>query len=543
MSTPQILFSVYTRPVDPESCPAGLANAVHLAYRRPGQDARPLNRNYGLLFAPGYVSREDTIVPLGVRAPAIFAMEDGWIGIQGRLVDEQGEPAPRPSGDAFLWRTRDLIRFEEVGPVDGAALARYSPADALAVPPGIAEPAIAYWSPIRQAAVLAPEEITARDPSELDRLRVGVEYSDGSRALKGVLWDAGSVDFATPGVYTARGRIRRQAFPFPLAKGYGDPVIFPWEGKWHFLGTNDNLDDIGLYIREADSVEGLFAPGVREHLILPFDPARGFEQTFWAPEWHLIGGEAYILFAVSGHAWGPQCHLMKLKKGGSVIRAEDWEDPVPVVRQDGSPLSADGITLDMTCIQVQSGTYMVWSYRRHIGTPMDTGSMLYIATVDPREPWRLTSEPVLLTRPLYGWENVAGTINNEGPHALVRDGRVWLAYSGGSANAYTYALGLLSADGGDDLLRLSAWEKSIAPVLTFHSVPGEYGPGHNSFFVDEQGDWMIAYHAETGIAEHLRCDGIRRVHFRRDGSPYLQMSVEEDLPEAAREIRVRVRVP
>lgn len=535
MSNQPILFSVYTRPVDPDACPAGLANAVHLAYQRPGGERQPLNRNYGVLFPRGCVSDEDTIVPLGVVEPAIFPMEDGAIGILGRLVYESGEPA----GGSFLWKTRDLIRFEEVGTVDGAD---YPATDALAVDAEIAGAAIAYWSPIRQQRVVLPEEAAVKSPAELERVCAEVLYSDGSRAVKSVRWDAASVDFSRPGVHEIGGEIIRQAFPFPLAEGYGDPVIFRWEGKWHFLGTNDNLDDIGLYIREADTVEGLFAPGVEEHLILPFDAARGFEQTFWAPEWHLIGGEAYILFAVSGHEWGPQCHMMRLKKGGSVIRAEDWEDPVPVVRRDGSPLSTDGITLDMTFIRAASGAYVTWSYRRHIGTPMDTGSMLYIATIDEREPWRLTGEPVLLTRPLYGWENVAGTINNEGPHALVLDGKVYLAYSGGSANAYTYALGLLTADGADDLTLLSSWEKSIPPVLSFHSVPGEYGPGHHSFYQNEYGEWMIAYHGETGLHEHLRCDGIRRVHFRADGTPYFQMSAEEDLPEAARSVRLRVRV-
>ena len=234
--------------------------------------------------------------------------------------------------------------------------------------------------------------------------------------------------------------------------------------------------------------------------------------------------------------------MMRLKKGGSVIRAEDWENPVPVERMDGSPLTTDGITLDMTFIRAESGAYVTWSYRRHIGTPKDTGSMLYIAAIDEKEPWWLTSEPVLLTRPLYGWENVAGTINNEGPHALVMDGKVYLAYSGGSANAYTYALGLMTANGADDLTRLSSWEKSISPILSFYSVKGEYGPGHHSFYRNEWGEWMLAYHGETGLHEHLRCDGIRRVHFRADGTPYLQMSAEEDLPEAARSVRLRVRV-
>ena len=131
--------------------------------------------------------------------------------------------------------------------------------------------------------------------------------------------------------------------------------------------------------------------------------------------------------------------------------------------------------------------------------------------------------------PLFGWENVSGTINNEGPHAFVKDGTVYLTYSGGSANRYTYALGLLTADSSSDLLDLRSWDKRITPVLTFYSVKGEYGPGHNSFFVNEEGELMIAYHAETGLNEMLRCDGIRRVHFRKDGTPYFEMSSEEDL--------------
>ena len=542
MSKQEVWFSVYTKPADPELYPAGLANAVHFSFRRPGEPKQPLNRDYGILFAKGSVSPEDTIVPAGIRDPGIFAMEDGWIGICGKPVDESGLPAGGPPDSAFVWKTRDLIHFEEAGLTDRAALARYSVSASLPVDSDIAEEAIRAWSPVTQESVRVPEQIAAKSAEDLEQIPAVITYSDGSTTAKKIDWNTEGVDFSRPGTYSAEGTIRRQAFRFPLANGYGDPVIFSWEGKWYFLGTNDNLDDIGMYVREADSVEGLFAPDIREHLILPFDPARGFEQTFWAPEFHLIGGEACILFAVSGHEWGPQCHVMKLKKGGRIIRAEDWEDPVRVVRKDGSPLSADGITLDMTWIHTAGGSYMVWSYRRHIGTPRDTGSMLYIASVNDREPWRLTSDPVLLTRPLYGWENVAGTINNEGPHALIRDGKVYLTYSGGSANAYTYALGLLTVDETEDLLNPASWTKSITPVLTFRSVAGEYGPGHNSFFINDQGEWMIAYHAETDIRGHLRCDGIRRVHFRTDGTPYFQMSAEEDLPESRRKVKTSVTV-
>ncbi len=195
----------------------------------------------------------------------------------------------------------------------------------------------------------------------------------------------------------------------------------------------------------------------------------------------------------------------------------------------------------MTYISAKSGSYVIWSYREKMGTEFDTGSMLYIATVDDKEPWKLTSEPVLLTRPLYGWENVAGTINNEGPYSFIKDGKVYVTYSGGSANAYTYVLGLFTADEDKDLLNISNWTKGRVPVLSFYSVKGEFGPGHNSFFINEDGEMMIAFHGETDIKSNLRCDGIRRVHFRQDGTPYFQMSAEEDLKEAVVETVLHVK--
>ena len=126
----------------------------------------------------------------------------------------------------------------------------------------------------------------------------------------------------------------------------------------------------------------------------------------------MIGGELYILFAVGGKKWAPQCHMMKLKKGGDILKSEDWEAPVRVCRRDGSYLTRDGITLDMTYFKVNDISYLAWSYRYGINSPSDTGSMIYIATTDEKKPWVLTSEPVLLSRPLFGWENTAGTINN-----------------------------------------------------------------------------------------------------------------------------------
>ena len=68
---------------------------------------------------------------------------------------------------------------------------------------------------------------------------------------------------------------------------------------------------------------GLCGSGIKESLILDVQEEKGFVKTFWAPELHWIGGNLYILFAVSGKVWGPQCHIMKLKKEGDILNPAD----------------------------------------------------------------------------------------------------------------------------------------------------------------------------------------------------------------------------
>ncbi|MCR4791799.1 MAG: family 43 glycosylhydrolase [Lachnospiraceae bacterium] len=560
---------VYTRPVSEENYPAGLARSVHFAA---GDDKTPLNRNYGILFASGIITEKNTICPMGVKDPGIFVSDDGDICICAERVLENGDADELSAGKFVLWKTKDLIRFSDeelvskeellnmsralrsekaskvlqsafggTGSVGDAAEGHTVP-DCTELEDRIVNPAIKYWSQVSCIGITLPTDITVTSAEDIDNVQAFISYNDDSYREKSVSWDISNVLFDSDGEYEITGHISQQRFRFPLAEGYGDPVIFKWEGKWYYISTNDNLNDIGFYVREAGDVQGLFADDVEAVPILDFDPSRNLEQTFWAPEFHVIGDDLWILFAVSGHSWGPQCHMMKFKKGGRINDPGSWDDPVRVVRKDGTPLAENGITLDMTYIKAASGSYVIWSYREHIMDPLDTGSMLYIASIDDAQPWMLTSDPVLLTRPLLGWENVSGTINNEGPYGFVKDGKVYVTYSGGAANGYTYALGLLTADEEADLTDPLSWSKSITPVLTFYSVEGEYGPGHNSFFTNDDGELMIAYHGETSITEHLRVDGIRRVHFRDDGSPYFQMAASDDVPDMDVKMKIKVRI-
>ena len=70
---------VYTRPVLTESYPDGLARSIHIAAETEEEIRKPFNQNYGILFAEGTVSEENTIVPMGIRNPGIFRMEGGTV--------------------------------------------------------------------------------------------------------------------------------------------------------------------------------------------------------------------------------------------------------------------------------------------------------------------------------------------------------------------------------------------------------------------------------------------------------------------------------
>ena len=53
-------------------------------------------------------------------------------------------------------------------------------------------------------------------------------------------------------------KVKNIRFKFPLVEGFADPQVFPWNGKWYFIATNDVNHNIGLHVREADTVDDLF---------------------------------------------------------------------------------------------------------------------------------------------------------------------------------------------------------------------------------------------------------------------------------------------
>lgn len=379
-------------------------------------------------------------------------------------------------------------------------------------------------------------EAETTGPEQLRQHRAEAVYSDGSCALKSVDWDLSKVDFGKKGVYGIQGKVHQEHFSFPVAYNRADPCIGRWNGKYYFIATNDADNNHTLYVREADTISGLTE--AQEHLILDSSTYPGIGGLLWAPEFHEINGKLYIFHAATpGEFFREESHVMELREGGNPACGDDWSAPRRVVRRDGSDICEAGkeITLDMTCFLWQGEWYAVWSQRQFL--PKDLGAWLYIAKLNPEEPWKLLSDPVVLSKPEYGWAN-NHTFVDEGPFALIRGDKLYLTFSSAAVDA-SYVVGLLTAEKGGDLLDVRSWKKKNHPILTSRSVEGEFGTGHNAYVEDEDGTIWNTYHARPGV-DGVRSSGIRRVHFDIDGEPVLDLTEENDLKEEYRTVRTKL---
>ncbi|KIM27637.1 glycoside hydrolase family 43 protein [Serendipita vermifera MAFF 305830] len=110
---------------------------------------------------------------------------------------------------------------------------------------------------------------------------------------------------------------------------------------------------------------------------------------------------------------------------------------------------------------------------------------------------------VVISVPTNSWETVGAPVN-EGPVALINNGRVWVFFSASLCSGTGYKLGRLELV-GSDLLNASSWQKYSNPVLL--GANGNYEPGHNGFFSGPSGNAYIVYHASA--ASPGTCDGSR----------------------------------
>ena len=74
-------------------------------------------------------------------------------------------------------------------------------------------------------------------------------------------------------------------------------MYYKLEWKILFIATNDADNNHTIYIREADSIEGL--ESAEDVLLLDSSTYEDIGNLLWAPEFHEINGRLYIFHAAT----------------------------------------------------------------------------------------------------------------------------------------------------------------------------------------------------------------------------------------------------
>ena len=267
----------------------------------------------------------------------------------------------------------------------------------------------------------------------------------------------------------------------------GSDGYYYFTASYPMRGASDRNGYDRIILRRAKTIEELAAA---EEIVIwdEKDDPNAF-RYIWAPEIHEIDGNWYVFFTASnesGNVWGIKCHVLACT--GDDPYTDPWVNKGVMQTLPGDTFSFRWFSLDMTYFECNGVHYVAWAQT-------DGNSNVYLATINPEEPWKLTSFPMLLTKPEYYWEKVSIPVN-EGPAVMMENGKVYLAFSA-SATGPEYCIGLMYADITADLMDKSSWTKLPYPLLTSDDLIGEYGPGHNCFVKDENGDWVFVYHSRS----------------------------------------------
>ncbi len=271
----------------------------------------------------------------------------------------------------------------------------------------------------------------------------------------------------------------------PVVLQRADPWVFKWGDEYFFTGSDPEYNCIA--IRRASTINGLQkAP---ENVIWRKHSNGPMSKYIWAPELHRINDAWYIYFAAAERDFEdsglPTHRMYVLENTDDDPTSNNWVEKGQII----TPI--DSFSLDATTVVLDGVQYLIWAQK---DPAIDGNSNLYIAAME--NPWTLSTKPVMLSKPEYDWECIDFLVN-EGPAVLLHDEKIYVTYSA-SGTGVPYAVGLLTADRTADLLNPKSWSKSPEPVFKTCAANGQYGPGHNSFTVSEDGtqDLMI-YHCRN----------------------------------------------
>ncbi|MCM3111852.1 glycoside hydrolase family 43 protein [Lederbergia lenta] len=301
----------------------------------------------------------------------------------------------------------------------------------------------------------------------------------------------------------------------PLIEQRADPWIYKHtDGYYYFTGSVPEYDRIEL--RRSDSIQGL---ANAESKAIWYKHETGLmSANIWAPEIHYIDGKWYVYYAAARTSEtkdGLFDHRMFVLENSSPNPLEgEW------VEKGQVKTKWESFSLDATSFEHKGVRYYVWSQK----DPEIIGnSNIYISEME--NPWTLKGEQVCITTPEYDWEKI-GYLVNEGAAIMKRNGRIFMTFSA-SATDSNYCMGLLTADENSNLLDAKSWVKTPEPVFTTSEENGQFGPGHNSFTVSEDGAHdILVYHARSykeiegnPLYDPNRHARVQVIQWNEDGTP------------------------
>lgn len=258
------------------------------------------------------------------------------------------------------------------------------------------------------------------------------------------------------------------------------------DGFYYFTASVPAYDRIIL--RKSKTLKGLAL--AEETTVWKKHEKGPMGNHIWAPELHYIEGKWYIYFAAGDAEDKWHIRPYVLECAGQNPAEDAWVEKGRLECAEEDEFSFRSFSLDVTVFENGGRYYCVWAEKIGVGRMI---SNLYIAEME--SPLKLKTVQVLLTTPDYDWER-RGFWVNEGPAVLKHGGRIFLTYSA-SDTGVNYCMGMLSIKEGEDVLDPANWKKRRLPVLKTEEEKGIYGPGHNSFTVDEEGRPVLVFHGRT----------------------------------------------
>ncbi len=266
-----------------------------------------------------------------------------------------------------------------------------------------------------------------------------------------------------------------------------DPYVYRHtDGTYYFTASVPAYDKIVL--RHSDTLAGLV--DAEETAIWHKHSFGPMSKHIWAPELHYLDGKWYVYFAGGEAAspWKIRPYVLECQ-GPDPVR-DKWMEKGKMKAAKDDVFSFKAFSLDATVFENKGRRYYIWAEKVGVGKQI---SNLYIAEMET--PWQLKTVQVMLSTPDYDWERVGFWVN-EGPAVLKHDGKIFVTYSA-SETGVAYCMGMLTAEEDADLLDPRSWKKERNPVLASNEKRGIYGPGHNSFTTDEEGNTVMVYHGRT----------------------------------------------